>query len=455
MKIQSWDLFDTLIGRKCGTPLRVFLQRARELGDDQFVVKRMKAEKALQAKGVAYSLQDIYEEFFNTKDTKDIKEFAEREFELELENVFPIKRFVEQVRDVDIVVSDMYLREDQLRALMEAGGIRFNGKIYVSNYGKHNGSIWKRVKAENDIAVHRGDHLWNDVKGPLKHGIETRLVKTGLTDVELYYSAHSEELAYWVRQLRLELLNDERHGDRLNFLQLEFNVPFLWASAILLGEYVAREGVQKLLFMSRDTCLLFEVFRHLFIGDVEYIYSSRDCLTRGSDSFFDYLNSKLTEHTCLVDICASGGSLVKALPRLKIDHPRLWTAVYLPEPFRVDVSGIRLGYVTTNTQTRINNTHLEMLNYATHLHVKDVDQAGQPVFDLEGEYDMQLVQGYHELVKRILGDLPSTWGMDRDGFVSIMKRALEGMNAEGKFLREMFPKHLKFEARRKKSLEVR
>jgi len=440
MKIQSWDLFDTLIGRKCGTAIRLFEKMARERGDDQFVVKRMSAEKALQERGLEYSLEAIYSTLGGEKG-------AQREFELE--NVFPIKRFAEQVRDGDIVVSDMYLREEQLRALMDAAGIRFNGQIYVSCYGKHNRSIWKRVKAESDIAVHRGDHLWNDVKGPLKQGIETRLVKTMLTDVELYYSSISEELAYWVRRWRLELLNDERHADRLNFLQLEFNVPFLWSAAHLLTRYAIHERVRKLLFMSRDTCLLFEMVRRLYAGDVEYIYISRDCLMRGSDSFFDYLNSKLTEHTCLVDLSASGGSLVRALPRLKIKQPRLWTAVYLPEPFRVDVSGIRL-------QTRINNTHLEMLNYATHLHVKDVDQAGQPLFDLQGEYDMRLVEGYHEVVRKMLEDVP-VWKVEsgEGGLELIMKRALEGMNAEGKFLRETFPRHLRVETRRKKSLEVR
>ena len=453
-KIQSWDLFDTLIGRKCGTPVRLWEEMGVWLDDPHFVERRIVAEeraKLIATKvGREYSLRDIYvsmeHPFMLAKDG------IEMEFRHELDNVFPIRRYADQLMEDDIIVSDMYLSEEQLRALLEAAGIHFGGKIYVSNKGKLDGSMWKRIARDHLVAVHTGDHSISDVKMPMRYRIPASLVRTGLNPPEKFYESHVPGMGWWLRANRLELLRDDRHIDKLNFLQLEFNLPFLWACCHLLAEFAQREGVRKLLFMSRDTFLMHNLFINLYPEfESDYIWISRECLRTGSDSFMAYLNSLLTEDAALVDIAASCGSLKAALPKLKVSSPRIWTAVFLREPFRVEVEPIRCEYVVKNNEFRINNTYMEMLNYATHWHVHDI-VGFDPIFDLQDEYDMGLVEGYHNIFRQALDTLPLLKFNDLEDVRVIFEYALGAIQKEGKFLQQVFPKHLLIERTRKRSL---
>ena len=440
--VHSYDMFDTLVGRKCGNAKRLFAQIADILEDPAFPEKRIAAERTLQQKRIEYSLDDIYSAYGDCT-------LAVVEFDLELHNVFPIKRYADRLTNDDIIVSDMYLSGNQLRQLLAAAGIKFTGRIYVSCCGKHTGDIWRNIKANHLISTHRGDNIHNDIQKPKAHGIRTSLAETSFTKAEQFYAKHSEDLAYWLRHHRLEHITDE-NKEHLNLLQLEFNVSFLWACSHLLAEHSHENKLKKLLFMSRDNCMFQQLFQKLYPDvETEYLYVSREQLISGSDSYFAYLNKRLTKDTSLVDLGASCGSLKAALPRLKVRNPRIWTAIYLQQPWNVDPRQIQLCYLTTNVNTTINNTFLEMLNYALHWHVADVDKNEQPHFDQENEYDMRLVEEYHLLFEKMLADAPAKNGTQLQ---PIIEYALTNIHRHGAFLRKMFPGHHRFESKRRKSL---
>ena len=144
--VHSYDMFDTLVGRKCGNAKRLFAQIADILEDPAFPEKRIAAERTLQQKRIEYSLDDIYSAYGD-------RSLAVVEFNLELHNVFPIKRYADRLTNHDIIVSDMYLSENQLRQLLAAAGIKFTGRIYVSCCGKHIGDIWRNIKANHLISI--------------------------------------------------------------------------------------------------------------------------------------------------------------------------------------------------------------------------------------------------------------------------------------------------------------
>ena len=439
--MNSFDLFDTLIGRKCGTASNLFEIMAGKLEDPGFVEKRRSAERVLQDKHIEYTLEDIYEVYGR-------KDLAKAEWQLELENVFPIAQTVRLLRSTDIIVSDMYLGEERLRILLEKAGISFSGKIYVSCYGKKDGSVWPEIRKTHNINVHRGDNRTTDIVSPRPHGIRGALIQTGYSPAESVYTKYSPKLAAWVRYHRLSQIVSEVN-DRLNFLQIEYNVPFLWAICGMLEEYRKRNKVKKLLFMSRDCQLLYKMFSRLYPRiQTEYIYISRDALRKGSESFMSYLNDRYTENVALVDLSASCGSLKIALPKLHNKHPRIFTAIFLAEPFRVELGPIEVEWGTTNTATHINNTFVEMLNYGDHLHVKDVVD-GQPVYDLPDEYDMALVKEYHAVVDRMLEDIPPVEGDTKPIFL----RAIEGIQGERNYLARRFPRHISLERNRKRTIE--
>lgn len=391
----SWDLFDTLIGRRCGKASNLFDIMAERIGDPKFQEKRRAAERFFQDRKVTYSLEDIYKRYGQP-------ELAEIEFELELENVFPIKRYVDQVQPDDIIVSDMYLSEHHLRRLIEKAGFEFPGRIYVSPYGKYSGEIWPIVLESHQIQTHRGDNPYTDMESPRRHNIRPTKVETAPTASEEFYIKHNQAFGWWIRASRLEHIVDER-TDIINYLEVEYNVPLL----ITISMILARKKVKKYLFMARDSQLLQRVFEKLYPkARTEYLYISRDCLRGNSESYFKYFNKKVKDNCLLVDLASSCSSLQAALKNIKIELPQLFAAIFLAEPFRAKVENIDLSYIVTNTQTAINNTYLEMLNYADHWHIVDVDDNGMPITDLENEYNMKVVLDYHRIIDSMLCTMP-------------------------------------------------
>jgi hypothetical protein len=414
---------------------------ALRLGESDFVAKRIQAERFFQEKKMEYTLEDIYDVYG--------RDLTEIEWGLELENVSSIKRNVKYLKPDDLIVSDMYLGEKRLRELIEKAGIKFDGKIIVSCYGKHSGKVWKELKGQ--IISHCGDNKHTDIAMPLKYGIRSRHARTEMNKIEVFYMKYSEDLAWWVRKHRLEHVWDEAGTEHLEFIQISLNFPMLFAMSHLLDDYLRYFQVGKPLFMSRDTQMLQKMWQKLNPAkSSEYLYVSRECLRGSSENYFKYLNSRLNANTVMVDLASSGGSLKKALPRLSETNPKLWTLIFLPA-FKVDTTGIDLKYVTTNNKTLINNTHLEMLNYADHWHVGDVDKMGKPVFDQEREYDMNLVMKYHGIFSKMVQDIPTGSLINAKDLVS---HILPWIHAEGNYLRRLFPMHMQFEGKRKRILEA-
>jgi hypothetical protein len=450
--MNSFDLFDTLIGRICGGAKELFQQMAIEIGEPDFPAKRIAAEKQLQIQKTEYSLEEIYKCYANLYGISYelANEYCNIEWKYEIANVFTIKKYAEKVMDGDIIVSDMYLHADRLQALLHTAGIFKKVTIYSSCYGKYDGTIWHKIPELKKITSHTGDHHINDVEKPRKYGVHTILANTNLSLAEQYYVNYAPQFAYWLRSQRLTHNITPDTNTRLHYLQLEYNIPFLWASSHALYTYFLRNNLTKLLFMSRDCQIFMDVFKKLYPEvPCEYVYISRDCLQSGSTSYFSYLNKRLTKTAALVDLSASGGSLRTACPYLKIENPNLWTAFFLKEPFKVDLGPIHMERIAINTETKCNNSHLERINYADHWHIIDVKPRGIPVYDQPGEYDMELVKKYHEFICKIIETIPI--GSLTNAF-PVVDYSLRKINEEGPYLKAIFPNHGRFEIARKQNI---
>src|SRR5271157_1701046 len=178
VKLRSFDIFDTIIGRRCGTPLRMFEEVERATGYLGFVQARIAAEQAACTRE-AYSLSDIYDEFAGhqgvSKITRDRLEYAQ--LLVETRNAFLIPANYNRVQDGDILVSDMYLSEAQIRRMLTAAGFKKQVTVYVTNRGKWTNKIWTKLKAEHSIVLHVGDNERSDVIAPRQHEIRTEHFK--------------------------------------------------------------------------------------------------------------------------------------------------------------------------------------------------------------------------------------------------------------------------------------
>src|SRR6202035_5806526 len=123
--VSSWDVFDTLIARKCGHPYAIFDLMGATFGNG-FKAARVYAESAARAARQEISLGDIYDKLQSSTgwSTEERQRALDLEVRLEFENVIPITENLSRVSDGDIVVSDMYLPHEIIMGMLRAAGLR-------------------------------------------------------------------------------------------------------------------------------------------------------------------------------------------------------------------------------------------------------------------------------------------------------------------------------------------
>ena len=146
--VSSFDIFDTCLVRKCGTPenffdvlsMRAFKQDPPEWARQEFVVARKSVEQKLWQENLRYTLQDIWGEFdWSHQFLKSPKELCQLEQDLEREMLVPVLSMREKVNDCRkkgdkiVFISDMYLSTEFLTDVMCEHGFYHEGdSLYVS-----------------------------------------------------------------------------------------------------------------------------------------------------------------------------------------------------------------------------------------------------------------------------------------------------------------------------------
>jgi len=439
--MKSWDIFDTLIGRRCGTAQNLFRQIGEQLGIPNFATMRVKSESALQVvSGHNYTLDQIYEVYRSRKHPL-ANEARELEWTLEKHNVFPIVESATQVEPNDIYVSDMYLSVSQISEILEIAGVPRN-TIYVSCDGKHRGTIWSELLPKHDIEKHIGDNKHSDVQVAKRSGVpSTEWRNSGLNPWEQTIARENEDLAYWMRCHRLQ------ETDQLIVMQSQYNAPLLLACSQVLHDIVQTNWLEHVLFSERDCCLWHDMFRILY-PDVRasYIIANRNLLRNGGKKYYRYLNELYQNNAILVDLCASGKSLSFALPHLETQNPQFFTPLLL-SGMKANLSGIVAHRITTNIATTCNNTFMEMLNYDTQFRVTRLDDP--PIREDENEYDMAVVQEQHNAFHQMLSDMPPKPLVDPG---TVATQCMIKIHAQKDLLKKAFPGHFTVEHKRSASL---
>ncbi|NJD36552.1 MAG: hypothetical protein FIA96_17305 [Betaproteobacteria bacterium] len=173
--VNSFDLFDTLLARKCIDSQGIFVSIERAFGANGFAAARRAAEFRLAETRPAFDIHDIYDLLVDSGPLTrvDADRLLAAEIDAEFDNAVPVTENLRRVREGDLVVSDMYLPQDILRRLLQHVGLRSYVHIYVTNLGKHFGRVWPELASRWIIATHLGDNLHSDVEVPRRHGIPT------------------------------------------------------------------------------------------------------------------------------------------------------------------------------------------------------------------------------------------------------------------------------------------
>lgn len=189
-KYVSFDVFDTLIERKCLTPEQLFINTGiKVLGNrnktEYLKIRKQAENNAYNLLGAQATLDDIYNNM-NVFNNKTISNLKREEINQELANCYPKKKIqdiykyaVESNKKI-IIISDMYLSKDIISKMLKKCGYDRYEKLYVSNeYGvdKRSGKLFdlvlKKENIESNDIIHIGDSLKADILGAKKNNIKS------------------------------------------------------------------------------------------------------------------------------------------------------------------------------------------------------------------------------------------------------------------------------------------
>lgn len=393
--VVSYDLFDTLVARRCVEPQGIFRIMARHLQVPNFPKARIEAERLLMHG--EFDLEDIYRNVGTILglSADDTHAMMDLEIQTELDNMIPIQQVVSMVRPQDIVVSDMYLGIGILRKILHEKLGLIHNQLFVSCHGKKNGVVWPALLGEYEIDLHVGDNPVTDLHSPGAFNIPAQLTDLSPLSVfeRLVDDAGMHELARAMREARLTAICKDRNERGLKEAQSQGNLPFLFVTGLHLVEQVRVHGYQRLLLSGRDchklSLLLPEMLRRAGLDcDVVYFHSSRLLRCQATPAYIQYFNSlRHGRPTLVVDLCGSGRSLQRLLAVAGNEDEQ--TAIYIAH-YRPEVAaGTHYEHLVAGKQPKVtamitggtyNQDCLELLNTAEHPMVEGMSVvAGQMV----------------------------------------------------------------------------
>ncbi len=372
----SWDFFDTLSGRATGhEPWRLFDLVAGE------EYRRLRQEAERQSNK---TWDDIFRRLGELTGwpAARIAELKAREWELEVQSAFPIYENVSRLRPGDVIVSDTYFSEAQVRELAAKVGVPRSVRIFVSWDGKFSGRWWSDPRRPA-CDRHVGDNTRSDVIRPRSAGVQAEHYAGGAptpSEKRLEALGHCD-LAAASRAARLQnphppKSEPEEWWDNA----AAANVPFLLMAAALVRDYVQAARPARVAFVSRDAILLGEAYRKIYGERCDVFHASRQTLIEPSADFLTYVK-RSAAGTLFVDLHGTGKSVRQFAAQSGVELAYLFVCGQrtLPGlyPRLVTLNGIGVG------------TGVEVMNYHHEGRVVDV-VGGRPV-RAAVEYDLEVV----------------------------------------------------------------
>jgi hypothetical protein len=326
-KVNSFDIFDTLIARNCRNPPDIFHLIEEGLPCKHFAALRMEAERIASYKHKIYmNIDHIYEEYKILNQDADIEKLKQAELDYEYENSIPILCNIQKIRPGDIYISDMYLKKEQIYTLLKKHNIPLMNELYVTNGGKHEGIIYEELKRTYQIELHTGDNVHSDIFMAQRYKIPAfHTTVSFFTETEkLLYDHKLFDLQKSIRTFRLKNPYPDGIESTLYNEQCQLNIPLLYLFCIHINEIMVKEKRKKVLFVTRDCCLLIQMFKRLFpFYETVYFSSSRYINKNPSPGYKDYVRSHYDPKCILVDLQGTFKSSMPLYWELFGDVPRV------------------------------------------------------------------------------------------------------------------------------------
>src|SRR5581483_11698054 len=256
--LYSYDVFDTLIARRCVEPTIVLEKLESRAQLPGLAAARLAADQRLGSLGQRYTLREIWQEVARTLnlDAESTTQLENLEIQIEQEEVIPIVENLALVRDGDLLISDTYLPAEVVLSLLRRAGLERLVSAVITNDGKYRGWIWQQLLEKVPITEHFGDNLHSDGKTPSEAGLKA-IIYTGArrTSVEhMLVEQGWTALADLIREVRLaNPFPDSQPQERyLWLLTCQSNFPLLYFASLWLDRLARENGFHEIFFVSRD-----------------------------------------------------------------------------------------------------------------------------------------------------------------------------------------------------------
>ncbi|GEP01824.1 hypothetical protein GCM10007887_36760 [Methylobacterium haplocladii] len=298
LKAISFDVFDTLIERRCGRPENVFALAALQAGVSQCDVEevvrtRIDAEliSRKNAKSREITIHEIYDNFaqLSKKYQHNAQAMMDAELQIEQNVCVPKESGVKLYQSllklgINIyLVSDIYLPVSTMVSIVDKCGITDYAGMFVSSQigaTKHFGHMFEylsnSIKVGKSHILHIGDNSLSDFRVPADRGLHACLVEKSASIVNTVTTSQWQETPYTVDGLFLSICAGEAIHSRANAIlkrqtqqrssnELE-SAGYSCLGPLLLSftQYligVARiQGLSTLYFVSRDGFYMKEAY---------------------------------------------------------------------------------------------------------------------------------------------------------------------------------------------------
>lgn len=388
----TFDVFDTVVTRRLPRPADVFTLVGEQLRKEgirtprgvMFTILRIRCERWARrlVPGREVSLEDIHRLLgrFLFWSEADRCRAAVLEMEIESSVLKATPRGREAVEKARILgasvayVSDMYLAEPFIRAILEREGLFGPGDLLaVSSEWKASkgvGDIWPRLIETLGVPAgdifHQGDNPHSDIESPRKHGISSS--RLGTAEVSRWEEPDRGDKAEKLREFggiaalsRLARSACAEPDDYWTCLGAGILGPMLAGFTTWMLEDARRKGIGTLWFLSRDGWLMLESAR-LMAGpgspQFEYLCAGRRQLLLAqaapvdADALFEgsrcqslrLVGSRLSlPDAILEELAAEVGQTAGSLDRpLEDSQKRILSALLASEAWRGRLEVLRL-----------------------------------------------------------------------------------------------------------------
>lgn len=261
--VNSYDLFDTILGRKINNRIEFFIKCMKNNNLIDFVSQRIIAEQKAKDENPYYNLINIYKHIQNHYQLNYSKtiDAINIELDMELNNIYPIYNNVNKLDNDSIIIVDSYYTSEQIKHFMSKFNL-IDIPIYTSNelsVFKSDGTMFTYLKKIYKIKSHTGSDLIADYENPIKNKIKASHYEYKYNQMILYLNnkitSHTKNFFKMI-----ECLCKNSEIEHVWNIQLYNNIPLLILFANILKEFCKEKNIQEIIFVNRSAILIKNIF---------------------------------------------------------------------------------------------------------------------------------------------------------------------------------------------------